>query len=140
MKTKKIFSLLIFVFILTSLTTLSSCSKYEEGPSISLRTKKARITNIWKLIEFKEDGVDYTSDFEIEFILDIRKDDTYLLTYDNEIEKGKWMFSSNKEELILLEEDGRNNQNWTIVRLANDEFWVKFTVDGLRYEMKFEEK
>lgn len=26
-----------------------SCGKYEEGPSISLRTKKARLTGVWEI-------------------------------------------------------------------------------------------
>lgn len=43
---KRIASILFFAFAI--LVSVSSCRKYEEGPNVSLRTKKARITNNWK--------------------------------------------------------------------------------------------
>lgn len=38
------------------LLTLSSCSKYEEGPGISLRTKKQRVVAEWKATDFTING------------------------------------------------------------------------------------
>lgn len=140
MKTKKVINILAVVFLLATLAPISSCSKYEEGPSISFRTKKARITNEWELEEFRVNGENFTSliDMNGDFILDIKSDNTYVQTYDGEADRGKWEFSSNNEELKLISNDGNDTQTWTIVRLANDELWVKFTEDGENYELKFE--
>lgn len=142
MKTKKLTNILAVVLLLATLAPISSCSKYEEGPSISLRTKKARITNEWKLDEFKVNGEDVSSLIKMvgDFILEIKSDDTYVQTFDGESDRGKWKFSSDKEEVILTSDDGGDTQTWTIVRLAHDEFWIKFTEDGDNYEIKFEEK
>lgn len=144
MKTKKLINILAVVFLLATLAPISSCSKYEEGPSISLRTKKARITNEWKLDEVKVNGQDITSLIKADgdFILEIKSDDTYVQTYAGDSDNGKWEFSSDKEELILRGDDDDDDdvQIWTIVRLAHDEFWVKFTEDGENFEIKFVEK
>jgi len=142
MKTKKLINVLAVVFLLATLAPISSCKKYEEGPSISLRTKKARITNEWKLEEMKIGGEDVTAliiGFGGEFNLNIKSDETFEQTFGGEEVKGKWKFSSDKEEVILTDDSGEA-QTWTIVRLAHDEFWVKFTEDGENYEIKFEEK
>ena len=48
---------------------LSSCGKYPDGPKISLKTKMARITRVWKdanssssnTIEYKKDGTVYSN-------------------------------------------------------------------------------
>lgn len=58
MKTKKIISALLLTTIL-----LSSCKKYEDGPAISLRSKKARVEGSWDLTLFtinNENGLSQT--------------------------------------------------------------------------------
>ena len=61
MSMKNLFINLFVVFFLFSCLQLQV--KYENGPSISLRSKKQRICNIWQsnydndeIFEFKEDG------------------------------------------------------------------------------------
>ncbi len=46
--------MLIFVF------TVISCSKYEDGPLISLRSKKDRLFGKWDVVEFMKDNEDLT--------------------------------------------------------------------------------
>jgi hypothetical protein len=53
------FTLLMLVFILI----FAGCKKYNEGPSFSLRTKKARITNDWKVYKVNYDDKENTNDF-----------------------------------------------------------------------------
>lgn len=38
----------------------SSCSKYEDGPLISLRSKKNRLLGEWEVVEFKKNNDDLT--------------------------------------------------------------------------------
>ena len=56
---KKQKNTLALLFIVFGLITFSSCSKYEEGPGISLRTKKSRVVGEWQVTTFKINGADY---------------------------------------------------------------------------------
>ncbi len=57
---KRIASILFFAFAI--LVSVSSCRKYEEGPNVSLRTKKARITNNWKYESAQVNGNEVSLD------------------------------------------------------------------------------
>ncbi len=58
MKSKLILSIAIFAIV----SLASSCRKYEEGPNISLRSKKQRLTNNWGLEVVLINGVDVAKD------------------------------------------------------------------------------
>ena len=47
------------LFIVFGLITFTGCSKYEEGPGISLRTKKSRVVGNWQVTTLKINGADY---------------------------------------------------------------------------------
>ena len=54
MKTIRFFSLSLLVLAFV----MGSCSKYEEGPILSLRTKKARLAGVWEIEKFvSKEGV-----------------------------------------------------------------------------------
>jgi hypothetical protein len=48
--------ILMFIFVFTAI----SCSKYEDGPFISLRSKKDRLFGKWEVVEFIKDNEDLT--------------------------------------------------------------------------------
>ena len=48
-------------YALVALLFMASCSKFEDGPAISLRSKENRLTGKWKLIKWTEKGEDVTS-------------------------------------------------------------------------------
>ncbi len=48
------------VFALSLVLTLSACRKYEDGPSVSFRSKAARITNVWKIQSLSRNNLDET--------------------------------------------------------------------------------
>ena len=56
---KKQKNTLALLFIVFGLITFTGCSKYEEGPGISFRTKKSRVVGEWKVTTFKYNGLDY---------------------------------------------------------------------------------
>ena len=85
-----------------------SCSKYEDGPLISLRTKKARLTGTWNLekingtspalgeqweFEFENDG-DYT-----EYQISV---DSWNGTLSQTSTTGEWKFKEDGEELHIF--------------------------------------
>jgi hypothetical protein len=61
MKNKNKISLLALLFIALTLTSIQGCKKYEDGPAISLRSRSARLSNTWRVENYKVNGDDYTS-------------------------------------------------------------------------------
>lgn len=56
---KKITFNWVAIFVITSVSIFfNSCSKYEEGPGISLRSADARVTGDWKVESYTINGVD----------------------------------------------------------------------------------
>lgn len=101
----------------------SSCSKYEEGPAISLASKTSRLTGTWELQEIDDEslGDNYS------FALTINKDGsctekTTILTISNEID-AEWEWSDNKEGLQFIY--GNIIKEVEILRLTNDELWLE---------------
>ena len=139
MKTLKITTL----FLAAALTFGSTSCKYEEGPGISLRTKKARVAGEW-IIEksIESDGtVDTEWDgFEVNFDKDGtgKTSITYSLGGVSITDEAtfKWEFSDSKKKLKVTDEDGEVDES-TILRLTNDEMWVK---DADNYQTNFKSK
>jgi hypothetical protein len=130
------------LFLAIPLIILSGCGKYEDGPGLSLRTKKDRITNAWQVSSAMQNGVDKTSDFNAMFagyLLDIRRDETYSLSYSplsvgQVNETGRWEFTSDKMEIRLINSDGES-KTYRILRLKEKEFWIHFTDDNSDWEV-----
>ena len=124
---------LVFAFALTS------CSPYEEGPGISFRSKASRIANTWTVnYAVEADGDDLTSEFS---------DDTYIFADDGGASitivsagtsfsgVGTWTLTNDDANWRLeysytalgftIEVD----ESFEILRLANDEFWIRDTDD-----------
>lgn len=120
-----------FKFLLTLLSivfVLGACSKYEEGPAISLLTKKARITGDWKpeKIISSSGKVEYYNG--VSRMLRIMKNDNFEEHVDNSIErKGTWSFTKDKEYFsITYQEEGITFiEEYKIIRLKNKELWME---------------
>jgi len=130
---------IILTILATTAMIFSSCGKYEEGPSVSLLTKKARITGTWTLTETTHNGVvqDMTG-YSISTTLD--KDGTgtstatgeYLGMTISSTTKVEWEFNDTKESIRTryADEDGIFAEDWeetTITKLTNSEFWTEGT-------------
>ncbi len=127
MKTKII--LFTGLFIAAGLT---SCSKYEDGPALSLRSKKERISNTWKIEKAFRSGEDVTADYD-QYVLTLTKDgDARLVaiytsgafTFEYET-NGTWKFENSKEVLVLDFEDNGADRKYQILRLKEDELWLR---------------
>lgn len=124
------------------LLMLAACGKYEDGPAISIRSKTARLCNTWQVSSAMQNGVDKTSDFNAAFagyLLDIRKDETYTLSYSpfsigQVNDNGRWEFTSDKMEVRFINQDNEVAQ-YQILRLKEKEFWVRFTDDNGEWEV-----
>ena len=124
---------LISIFTIAMIMgTLGSCSKYEEGPSLSLRSKKARVANTWKIDKAYRNGNDVTNDYD-QYSLYMNKDgDARLVaiyksgnfTFEAETD-GTWKLESDKEDLNLDFENNDADRKYQILRLKEKELWLR---------------
>jgi hypothetical protein len=150
---KKVVASLAIVALLAGSVSFAGCGKYEEGPSISLRTKKARVVGEWELEKILENGVDKTSDYRAVVAsetIEFKKDETYtssstytsLLGGGTESESGTWAFASDKEKFSSSTTENNVTTTTTvdILRLTNKEFWTKKVDGGDTYEYHYKSK
>lgn len=127
-------SLLSFSLVLSMIVGISSCGKYEEGPAISLRSKKARVANEWKVDKATdEDGNDVTENFE-STTFTYEKDGSFKTTTSflgaTFSLEGEWSFTDNKEgiQTTYSYDFGGGSQTVTttatILKLKEKEMWT----------------
>lgn len=134
---KSILRNLSFLFLFSFI--LVSCGKYEDGPNISLLTKKARLTGEWEVKEIDKTKLDS----DVRMILEFEKNGDFEITlsfYDgtnwqSEKEKGEWKWEDGKEKIRV--EIDRDITEFEILRLTNKELWFE-DEDGT--EMRLEKK
>jgi hypothetical protein len=124
---------LSILFAAFAVLFLVSCGKYEEGPSLSLRSKASRIDGSWKVEKYTEDGTDLTSDYAT-LTFEFTKDGSFTIS-DNYLgqvfsETGSWELTSNNEDLTFTFSDGTTDV-YKILRLTNSDFWISQTYSGI---------
>jgi len=139
---KRIASILLFAFAI--LVTVSSCRKYEEGPNISLRTKKARITNNWRYESAQVDGVEVSSDpYFAKQKHYFYRDGKYIQTIIDPITQearnlqGNWVLYDNDKKIAVTvkippaNKDSTNN--YSILKLFEKQMWLRTTDNSREY-------
>lgn len=103
-----------------------SCGKYEDGPGISLRSKKARLAGEWKVSKYSYDGVDGTS-FFADYTYTVDKEGTWTATFGSLTSKGTWELVDSKENLKTVTDGSSDTDGDTVVitMLKNKEMHVK---------------
>lgn len=125
MKTKIAFAL---AFILLYVITFSSCKTYSEGPAFSLRSKKARVCNTWKIDKCFVAGVDETASTLSslgDYRLEIKKDMTYTIS-GNYPENGSWKLGEDYDDIFFTPTGGAL-ESARLLKLKNKEMWFKTT-------------
>jgi hypothetical protein len=123
---KLILGLLVLFF------ALSSCKKYEDGPTISFLSKKSRVVNVWQLDKKFENGKELTltaddKDDYIEFTKENKVKYTVVSGSTSITVEGTWKFDSNKEYIITeFSFSGVTSiDSLRILRLKSNELWVE---------------
>lgn len=127
----------MMICALVIIFNVSSC-KYEDGPAISLRSKKNRLSGEWKAV--KIDGETPDSDLTIEF--DKEGDFSYSYEYSYYgytipvKAEGTWEWGDKKESIeIELKYDGETEKlEWDVLRLTNKELWLEDDGDKIELE------
>lgn len=123
-----------FLAIIGVIFVLSACNKYEEGPSFTLLSKKARISGDWTIEKITSvSGVEQLS--QSTEVLSINRNGSYQLIYKElPTVLGNWAFIKEKEYVSLTyKKDGFDNiDEYKIIRLKNKELWLE-DVEGVRF-------
>ncbi len=128
---------LYIVFLSTIL--LFSCSKFEEGPKISLLSKNKRISRIWK-VEYSinlSDGIEHSADFEgwtFEFSKDGTYNQTIIYGESQTTITGNWEFIGDNQIRLNFNAAGEEQIDfYTIMRLSKKELWLKDEKEEIHY-------
>ncbi len=102
-----------------------SCTKYEDGPLLTFRSKTKRLCKTWKYeaIIYTEQGITVTTNLpKIEMTFE--KEGVYK---ENSGYVGEWKFKGDVGLEIVKSKNGDSTQivNWEITRLSNKELWLR---------------
>jgi hypothetical protein len=136
------------LFAILAIATLSivfpSCGKYEEGPKISLASKKSRLQGDWKIKKYMINDVDQTAGYLLivgnSSVIGIEKDGKYSWTFTGGTAAGTWALGEDKDDVTFTPTSGSTTTNtYRILRLKSKELWWKQTQsNGDVWEYQFE--
>ncbi|MEI6851676.1 MAG: hypothetical protein WCL06_02495 [Bacteroidota bacterium] len=143
MRLTKLLLLLTFLILATF-----ACKKYEDGPAISLRSRKARVVGRWITDKWMIDKLTYTSLSDTNKRIEFADDGSCIFHESNPIThvitdlQGNWSFRENKEQLLLEFSSATditlNVQLWDILRLKNNEIWLERVDYGFPHSVIYE--
>ncbi|HBX49771.1 MAG: hypothetical protein A2275_00060 [Bacteroidetes bacterium RIFOXYA12_FULL_35_11] len=118
---------ILLLFAIIELIGISSCKKYEEGPVLSLRFKNARVAGVWTYDKVTVSGNDFTSLYANEKV-EFTKDGKAKWTYSSALSKdGEWKFNDDKSKLMTKFDNVSTWIEYEIIKLRNDQLWLKKT-------------
>ena len=107
------------------------------------------MVNVWvfdKVIQDGEDVTEMIKEINPNYSIDIRKDNTFIITqYDEDLgqmveDKGKWEFSKDKEEVEFSDDATGQISTEEILRLTNNEFWAELDFGFTKLEIRYKPK
>lgn len=134
------------ILSMTLIIVLSQgCKKYEEGPSISLRSRAARVANTWKVVKYLKNGEDETekkyssTGDKRNYTETFTKDGAYSYIYYNDNGDAKsgasnWGFQNKDYEINRSGVSGQSSDILTILKLNEKEFWYYYMDGGDKKE------
>lgn len=128
MKTKSKIASVLLLLAAFMVPTIQSCSKYPEGPAISLRSRAERVANTWKVENYKINETDYTSlvaGYEQTF----SKSGAYSFSWGSTSGSGNWAFQNDEAEIRITGVNTTSSETLFIVKLKEKEFWY-YIMDG----------
>jgi hypothetical protein len=135
--------ILLLVTVIVVMGT-NACTKYEEGPLISLNSRKSRVVNDWKLTFLSRNNYDETADYEV-YRMKFEENGKFEWTYRpagqmaDSVFTADWELASVNEQIKLSypAPPGTGVDTlllyFDIVRLKDKELWLRYRVDGDEY-------
>lgn len=130
--------------VAVALFFMASCSKFEDGPAISFRSKENRLAGKWKLTKWTENGADVTASNTDgnEVFYEFSDNKSVIINVGNaQPTEGTWLLEETNVimDLQLVSEFGNYIDKDTLMlkRLTNKEM-VVFYDDELETQLFFE--
>jgi hypothetical protein len=105
-----------------------SCQKYEDGPFISLSTRTSRVSNNWRVDNYKVNGTDYTS-LLAGYTELFTKGGDYSYNWGLISGKGTWAFSNHDADIQITGTENQASHTLVILKLEEKQFWYYY-MDG----------
>ena len=134
---KKLINFTLMIAVCT-IISLSGCKKYEDGPGLSLSSKKSRVVANWKIKKFLYNSVDETSEY-LDYTWEMKKDGQFNIVSNGNIDHGKWDFALDKEALDFRYDDG-TIERYNIKRLTAKDLWMESVIFGDTIYVEFSAK
>lgn len=134
--------LIVLFSMITSVLILTECKKYPDGPSISFRSAKERVSNTWKIEKLIKNNVDSTSYYTNllkDYTATLSKSGSYTISYYvvvpilgnlSNTESGSWTLSSDKKTLninptSIVVGSVPAASSWQILKLYEKSLWIR---------------
>lgn len=131
---KIIYKTSVLASLIIMLISFSSCNKYEEGPAISLRSRTERLSNIWKVENYKVNDKDFTS-LVSDYTETFSKQKAYNYSWGIFNGSGTWAFQNDDKEVKLSGDDDQSKRVLTILKLEEKNLWYTYTLNGDKHEL-----
>tara|TARA_B100000683_G_scaffold56935_1_gene54628 strand:- start:1757 stop:2230 length:474 start_codon:yes stop_codon:yes gene_type:complete len=144
--TMKTQNTLLLAAAAVTVLNFQSCSKYEDGPAFSLRTKTSRLVGEWEIVRIDGQnsnayfGPGYTYYFEFEsdgdFEMKYEYNDngvTYSYSYG-----GEWEWEDDKASVEVQMDGYGNITEYEIKKLTNSELTLVNKTDNMEIELEKE--
>ncbi len=110
------------------IASVGGCKKYDEGPSVSLRSKTDRLAHTWLLDNYRVNSNDYTSVIG-DYTETFSKDGGYFYSGGGSSGTGRWEFRNKNEEIWLTGVGTQSPKILYILKLEEGKFWYYY-MDG----------
>ncbi len=107
---------------------IQGCKKYPEGPLLSLTSRTERVSNTWKVDNYKVNETDFTS-LVSDYSETYSKDGHYSYEWGLFAGTGTWNFQNYDDEILIT---GITNQTTIVIhilKLEEKQFWYYY-MDG----------
>ena len=118
---------------MAALLTIQSCQKYPDGPFFSLRSRSERLSNTWKVDNYKINSTDFTS-LVTNYTETYTKDGAYSNNWGNKNESGLWSFKNNASDIQVSNKDTQDIRTQTILKLEEKELWFYYMKGNDKHE------
>lgn len=113
---------------------LQGCNKYEDGPAFSLRSRSSRLSNTWRVENYKVNGDDYTS-LVSGYIETFSKSGAYSYSWGLLDGSGNWTFQNKDEQVKLTGNDIQSSRTLFIQKLEEKTLWYYYFEGDDKYEL-----
>jgi len=117
-----------YIITIAVIFLLVGCTKYEDGPWFSLRSRIERVSNTWKVENYIVNGDDLTSLYQ-GYTETFTSDLNYSYQWGVFGGSGTWAFQNKHKEIRITGISNLSSKTLIILKLKEKEFWYYY-MDG----------